>query len=123
MIFSAALRIAGTAGKKTIDPDEGISYMAATGHLGEYFGVDDQSPYGTWVEASDWKRFIQIEEKFCFKQISSDLARHDIHPPLYFWLLHLWSLIFGVHLWTGPSLNIMISIIAIPLEFGDFILN
>ena len=117
MIFGTGLRIAGTAGKKTIDPDEGISYMAATGHLGEYFAVDEQSPYGAWVEASQRKRFLQVERKFCFERIGSDLARYDIHPPLYFWLLHLWSLIIGIHLWTGPSLNILFSIITIPLLY------
>ncbi|UCE66072.1 MAG: glycosyltransferase family 39 protein [Candidatus Zixiibacteriota bacterium] len=117
VICGTGLRIAGTAGKKTIDPDEGISYMVATGHLGEYFEVDEQPPYGTWVEASEWKRFLQVESRFCFKRIGSDLARYDIHPPLYFWLLHLWSLIFGIHLWTGPSLNILISVVAILLLY------
>ncbi|UCC79890.1 MAG: glycosyltransferase family 39 protein [Candidatus Zixiibacteriota bacterium] len=117
VIFGTALRMAGTAGKKTIDPDEGISYMVATGHLGEYFGVDGQPPYGAWVEAEQWKRFLQVESRFCFKQIGYDLANYDIHPPLYFWLLHLWSLIFGIHLWTGPSLNILISVMAILLLY------
>lgn len=117
VICGTALRIVGTAGKKTIDPDEGISYMVATGHLGEYFSVDKQPPYGAWVEAAQWKRFLQIESRFCFKQIGSDLANHDIHPPMYFWLLHLWSLIFGIHLWTGPSLNILISVMAILLLY------
>ncbi len=117
VICGAALRIVGTAGKKTIDPDEGISYMVATGHLGEYFAVDKQPPYGAWVEASEWKKFLQVESGFCLKQIGSDLANHDIHPPLYFWLLHLWSLILGIHLWTGPSLNILISVMAILLLY------
>jgi len=118
MIFSAALRIAAVAGKKTLDHDEGISYLSATGHQGDYSRIDENRPFGTWVEASEWKKFLQIEKILCFKQISSDLARHDIHPPLYFWLLHLWSLLFGIHLWTGPSLNILISIIAIPLLYA-----
>ena len=118
MIFSTALRIVATAGKKTLDHDEGISYLSATGHQGDYSRIDGNRPFGTWVEASEWKKFIQIEKLFCFSRIGSDLARHDIHPPLYFWLLHLWSILFGIHLWTGPSLNILISIIAIPLIYS-----
>lgn len=117
MIFSTALRIVATAGKKTLDHDEGISYLSATGHQGDYSRIDKHRPFGTWVTASEWKRFIRIEKKFCFKQIGTDLARHDIHPPMYFWLLHLWSILFGIHLWTGPSLNIVISVIAIPLLY------
>ena len=118
MTLSAVLRIAAVAGKKTLDHDEGISYLSATGHQGDYSRIDENRPFGTWVEASEWKKFLQIEKILCFKQISSDLADHDIHPPLYFWLLHLWSLLFGIHLWTGPSLNILISIIAIPLLYA-----
>ena len=118
MIFSAALRIAATVGKKTLDFDEGISYLSATGHQDAYSRIDENHPFGTWVEASEWKKFIRIEKMFCFRQISSDLTRHDIHPPLYFWLLHLWSILLGIHLWTGPSLNILISIIAIPLIYS-----
>lgn len=118
MILSAALRIAAVAGKKTLDHDEGISYLSATGHQGDYSRINQNRPFGAWVEASEWKKFLQIEKILCFKQISSDLAHHDIHPPLYFWLLHLWSLLLGIHLWTGPSLNILISIIAIPLLYA-----
>ncbi len=117
MIFSTALRIVATAGKKTLDHDEGISYLSATGHQGDYSRIDKHRPFGTWVEASEWKKFIRIEKLFCFRQIGSDLAHHDIHPPLYFWLLHVWSILFGIHLWTGPSLNILISIISIPLLY------
>jgi hypothetical protein len=117
MTLSAALRIAAVTEKKTLYHDEGISYLSATGHQGDYSRIDKNRPFGTWVEASEWKKFLRIERILCFKQISSDLAHHDIHPPLYFWLLHLWSLLFGIHLWTGPSLNISISIIAIPLLY------
>ena len=113
VILGVALRIVGIIGKTTISHDEGISYMSATGHQGEYSRVrGGDYPFGAWVKASEWKRFIQIDKIFCFGQISYDLAHHDIHPPMYFWLLHLWSLMVGIQLWTGPSLNILFVLIA-----------
>lgn len=37
------------------------------------------------------------------------MKNHDIHPPLYFWLLHICLLVFGLHAWTGPLLNTLIA--------------
>jgi hypothetical protein len=113
LLATAVLRITGVAGKRTITHDEGISYLSATGHQGEYSEVSNGLyPAGNWVHASQLKRFVRLERRFCFKQIGFDLAHYDIHPPLYFWLLHLWSLMFGVNVWTGPSLNVLMAFVA-----------
>lgn len=104
--------------KKILAHDEGISYLAATGHQRHYALVQHGLyPFATWVSASEWKKLLQPENKFCFRTIASDLTKHDIHPPLYFWILHVWILIFNTHLWTGPSLNMMIAIISILLLY------
>jgi uncharacterized membrane protein len=66
--------------------------------------------FGEWTPASHWKKLLLIDEKFCFQKISRDLARHDIHPPLYFWALHTWCIVVGVHHWAGLSLNLLIFI-------------
>ena len=55
---------------------------------------------------------LQPHQGVCLGEISNVLAQGDIHPPLYFWLLNLWSLMFGVHTWTGPSLNVVIAAMA-----------
>ncbi|HEY5170070.1 MAG TPA: glycosyltransferase family 39 protein [Thermoleophilia bacterium] len=89
--------------------DEAWSYVIATGHLGSFHtGGESQALQGRWVPASQWKQLWLTEKPFDFRQIASDLARYDVHPPLYFWLLHLWILLVGVHISTGPSLNIVI---------------
>jgi Dolichyl-phosphate-mannose-protein mannosyltransferase len=118
VLFAIVLRIVGTVNKGTINHDESISYLAATCHQGEYSKITQGlPPFGTWAHASDWKRFIQPEHLFCFEKIAVDLSQYDIHPPLYFWILHLWSGIFGVNSWTGPSLNIVFAIITIYLLY------
>jgi len=112
VVFAIVLRITGMVDKRTINHDESISYLAATCHQGEYSNVvmEGLSPFGTWAKASDWKKLIQPEGLFCFEKIGLDLAHYDVHPPLYFWILHLWSVVFGVNSWTGPSLNIVIAL-------------
>ena len=117
LICGIALRVVALAGKRNLEHDEGISFLAATGHQGEFAGIDNNAPYGRWVKAQEWQRFLKVDDLFCFGRIRSDLARYDIHPPLYFWVLHIWSIIFGVHLWTGPLLNILLFLITALLLF------
>ncbi len=95
--------------KTSMTHDEGISYLVATVNQGAFQEMREGAyPYGQWASASEWKAFLVPSKRFAFRQIGSDLAALDIHPPLYFWLLHLWTLLVGVHLWTGPTLNLLI---------------
>jgi hypothetical protein len=108
----ALVRLQGIAARDGLTHDEGISYLAATGHQGAFSRLDQtgESPVGVWVPARDWQRFLAPDRFACFSTIGSDLAATDIHPPLYFWLLHVWIWAVGVHLWSGPVLNLLISL-------------
>ncbi|KPK82179.1 MAG: hypothetical protein AMS25_03505 [Gemmatimonas sp. SM23_52] len=112
------LRIEAMSAKYVITRDEAISYLSATCHQGAYQQkTADFEPRP--VPAAQWKTlFRRVERPFCFGRISADLRRTDIHPPLYFWMLHAWSLLVGVELWTGPSLNVLIAVLATLSLFG-----
>lgn len=112
---SLALRVQAIGWKYTLTHDEGISYLAATCHQRAFHETDIRLRP---VPALEWKRFLQVEDRFCYGTISSDLATYDIHPPLYFWMLHSWSLLFGVELWTGPALNSILAALTILGLFG-----
>jgi uncharacterized membrane protein len=108
IVVSIGVRAVLIGNKTTLHYDESISYLAATCHQNEY----RLAPFGTKpTPIGDWHRLLQIEDRFCFQEIQSGLAQADIHPPLYFWLLHIWFLIFGVSLWSGPLLNVAISLV------------
>ncbi|MBW3605801.1 MAG: glycosyltransferase family 39 protein [Actinobacteria bacterium] len=98
------------ASLRRISHDDTISFLAATGHQGEYQRVVDSglAPVARWVPASRWQAFTQIERPLPLLTIARDLGHHDIHPPVYFWLLHVWSLLVGVYQWTGPALNVLL---------------
>ncbi len=120
IIFGLILRSAIIINKHSFSHDESISYLAATANQGNYQKVQEDGayPYGVWVPASEWKIFFIPKDPFAFHQIGNDLAEFDIHPPLYFWLLHIWTLIFKVHPWTGPTLNLVIFSFGVLSLFG-----
>ena len=114
LLIAAALlaRVALVADKQSVEHDEAISYLAAAGHLGDYERIitTGQYPYDQWAAARAWQKFIEPKHGFVFGQIARDLARYDVHPPLYFWLLHLWTRLSGVAAWSGLLLNVLIDV-------------
>lgn len=121
VLAGIALRAWGTAGKTVISHDEAISYLGATGNLGRYQAVQDGgAPGGEWATTADWQSYLTIHSPLPaeMQTIARDQAEFDIHPPLYFWLLHIWVRLWGVSPGIGPSLNIIFFLIGAPALFG-----
>ena len=110
--LSLLLQAARIAARITTTHDESISYLAATGHQGSYVR---NRPANRWVAALEWKQYWQPDRFPSFRTISSDLARYDIHPPVYFWLLHTWTFLFGSDVRIGRSLNLVFFLLTIPV--------
>ncbi len=109
LALGLAVRLVSITGKHTLEGDEAVTYLAATGHQLAY----GQGPAGLsdhWVPASLWKSYLHADGFWGFTRIRVGLNRTDNHPPLYFWALHVWVWIFGVHLWSGPLLNTIIAL-------------
>ncbi|MBN1264614.1 MAG: glycosyltransferase family 39 protein [Anaerolineales bacterium] len=109
LLIGMMLLIAQAYSVRRIRHDDGISYLAATGHQGQY---ETSIPESRWVQAKQWQAFWTPDQFWCFKQIARDLAAFDIHPPLYFWLLHIWTSLHGVTLAGGPLLNVPFHLVA-----------
>jgi hypothetical protein len=119
VVVHVALHLAVSLAQQGIEHDDSISYLAASGHQGLYSRIIESgsAPYDTWGPAGAWRRMLSPEEPFVFGRIARDLGQYDIHPPLYFWLLHLGMLAFGMHPWVGPILNLGLDLLAIPALF------
>ncbi len=119
-VAGMSLRVTAIGNKNWVTHDEAVSFLAATGHEAEFLKTIDEEvrPYGVWCEARDWKRFTRVEDVLCLSKIRDDLAETDIHPPMYFWLLHLWCLVFGVHIWTGGTLNLVVTAVSMLALFA-----
>ena len=113
-----ALRVATIAGKYEFHNDEAWSYITATGHLGAFTVAQTGHLTGHWVPAARWQSMWQPDAVFGLRHIAADLAKYGIHPPLYYWILHFWLLIVGMHVWSGPVLNLFISALAGLALFG-----
>lgn len=100
-----------TAQKTSIEHDEGITFLAAAGTQALYEDAKELgSGYaGEWVDAAKWRDLVEQPRPFTFGTIRHDLAYHDIHPPAYFWLLHLWSLVFGLSPASSIALGVVIA--------------
>ena len=120
LLAGVGLRAGATAPKTSLTHDEAISYLSATCHQGEWYAVTfgPRPPFGTWRPASAWQRMLRVEDAGCLGRIRDDLARYDIHPPLYFWLLHGASLAAGAGMWTGAGLNVLLSALGTLALFG-----
>lgn len=85
--------------------DDAITILGVTCNQGRYAA---SAPAQHWVSAADWQSYWTLKSPGCFGTIRADLAHDDIHPPLYFWLLHAWLLVFGVSAPAALALNFVI---------------
>lgn len=113
LVLSLGIRVAALTGKYLPEHDETVSYIAAAGHQGDYARTVQQriEPYGRWTTAAAWKNFVKPDRFFDFDRISRDLIATDLHPPLYFWLLHLGVVAAGATLYTGLVLNLILVVL------------
>lgn len=128
IIATVSFRASKACEKTFLTHDESISYLATTGHLASYqdhFYNDQVGSLASWGPASRLTAFLQPEEFWNFTGIRKDLNGLDIHPPLYFWLLHVWSHVVGVHLWTGPMLNAILFVLTLltVFQFARYVLR
>jgi len=85
--------------------DDAITILGVTCNQGRYAA---SAPSQHWVAAADWQSYWTLRSPGCFGTIRADLAHEDIHPPLYFWLLHAWLVVFGVSAPAALALNFVI---------------
>jgi Dolichyl-phosphate-mannose-protein mannosyltransferase len=118
VVLGASLRVDSMRHKHGLHIDEVWSYITAAGGLSRSGAADTAALHGTWVPAARWRSTLGPGPVFDFGQIDSGLAARDVHPPLYYSLLHVWTLIVGVKFWTGPSLNLIIDVLTGAALFG-----
>ena len=106
LLVGIGLRLDAMHANPNVQHDEAWSYAAASGRLGGLEKAMAGGLSGRWVPASAWQYYWQSDKLSDLAHIGPDLAAYDVHPPLYFWILHLWLMLTGMHHWAGPALNL-----------------
>ncbi|HTX70811.1 MAG TPA: glycosyltransferase family 39 protein [Thermoleophilia bacterium] len=116
------LRVHAQQATPNVQHDEAWSYASAAGRLGPFIaamgGDQTTSLTGRWVPASQWQRFWTSTGLSDVRHIATGLSSNDVHPPLYFGLLHGWLLVTGMHIWAGRALNLVFATFTILAIFG-----
>jgi hypothetical protein len=101
-------------GDRAWNQDESVSFLESTCHLSEFNALmaARKPPYGAWVDAGVWRRLVESEGDLCFGRVARDLATLDVHPPLYFWALHVWVLVFGNVFDHAIGINLLLMALA-----------
>ena len=118
LLAGTGLRVHAQQASPNIQHDEAWSYASASGRLGPFLAAMDGGLTGRWVPASEWQHFWQSDGLSDVGRIGPDLAANDVHPPLYFGLLHGWLAITGQHVWSGRALNLVFAALAVLAIFG-----
>lgn len=91
--------------KTSLSSDESVTYMCASGTAGIWeTSIADMMHRP--LTMADLQRYYDRPAQFDFHTVSLDMARYDVHPPLYFWLLHIIHVLWGTTAATGAFLNV-----------------
>ncbi len=112
------LRLYAQQASPNVQHDEAWSYASASGRLHELVAAMDGGLTGRWVPAAEWQRLWRSEGLGDIDHIAPDLATYDVHPPLYFSLLHGWLILFEDDLRAGRALNLVFSILTMLGIYG-----
>ncbi len=107
MVAALLLRVEAATHKRCLFHDEGISYLLAAAKLSDYQRpAGPEHPAGRWAPGAAWRAYFAVDRPLALAKVREDLAALDVHPPLYFWLLHVTASFTGLGLTTGAALNI-----------------
>lgn len=106
LAYGVGLRIhALLTWKTSLSNDESVSYMCAAATAG-IWETSIADMVHRPITVADLQRFYDRPTRFDFHAVSLDMARYDVHPPLYFWLLHAIHVLWGTSAATGAFLNV-----------------
>lgn len=101
--------------KRDLTFDESISYLCSAANQGR-FDAEFNSIQDKELTVGD-VRALYATPKLDFQQVATDLAKLDVHPPLYFWALHVVHHFFGFHMIEGMLLNFLVGLLTMLLLF------
>jgi uncharacterized membrane protein len=100
--------------------DESLTFLEATGHgieANNFLSTLSRKEYPQLLTAKDFKRFLKVEPHETIKDVSRGILHTDTHPPLYFWIIHIWMKPFGDGLLAVRAFSLLMGMISILLAY------
>ena len=95
--------------KEGLTNDESITIVGASANEAAYL---QSMPFlaDTLITTGTVQAYFARPTQLDLGTVAYDMVHCDNHPPLYFWILHVLHVAFGLQLWTGPLLNLVLGL-------------
>ncbi|MFH1640332.1 MAG: glycosyltransferase family 39 protein, partial [Candidatus Omnitrophota bacterium] len=114
-----ALRINNLSGR-SLWTDEFFTLFEATGHgldIKNFLEELSSQENPKLLKVKEFKRFLQPEPDKSLKDVSQGLLYTDTHAPLYFWIMHLWVMVFNDGVVAVRMFSLLMGMISIFLSY------
>lgn len=118
-LLGLSLRLHGLS-SRGVWTDEAYTLLQATGHgeeLKDALHSLSEADTPEFRGAAYFKSFMRLEQGRGLGDVSRGLLVTDIHPPLYFALIHLWMRVFTDSAVAARAFSLLAGLVSIPLAY------
>jgi uncharacterized membrane protein len=120
IIFSGSILRLNNLSGRSLWTDEFFTLFQASGHGMDVEVFEDTVSHmdvPPVLKPSDLKVFIENDPGRNIKDVTAGLLKTDTHPPLYFWAIHLWMIIFGDGVFALRFFSVLMGVFSIFLAY------
>jgi len=126
-VLGLALRVNNLSGR-SLWTDEFFTLFLSSGHGVDVVKlVDDFSKreVPSLLKPRDFRLFLKNDPARHIKDVTAGLLEMDTHPPLYFWIMHIWMRVFGDSLFALRFFSVLLGTFTIFLAYriGERLFN
>jgi uncharacterized membrane protein len=106
--------------ERSLWTDEFFTFFESTGHgldIKNFLGSLSSPNSPKLLMAKELKAFFKLDPGRGLKDVSKGLLYTDTHAPLYFWIIHLWMMIFKDGVLSVRLFSLLMGMISILLAF------
>ena len=102
--------------KEGLTHDESFAWLCAAANQSR-FNAEKPGLVNRPVPAAEFQAFLQRPGSFAFRTVARDLALTDIHPPLFFWCLHVQHVLLGLTPQNQSAINLGLALVTLGLVY------
>ncbi len=119
LVFGFMLRLDNLSGR-SLWTDEFFTLFQSSGHGLDVRAFDDSiaaMDTPPLLKPSDLRLFIGKDPGKGVRDVTTGLLKTDTHPPLYFWVVHAWMIMFGDSVFALRFFSLLLGVLSIFLAY------